>query len=39
MKQHPKDFYYKTEILKEEGNYESGKKEGEWCTYNKQGEI
>ncbi len=32
-----KDFYYKTGMLKEEGNYENGKKEGEWCTYNQQG--
>ena len=32
-----KDYYYTTGILKEEGNYENGKKEGEWCTYNEQG--
>ena len=34
-----KDYHYKTGVLKEEGNYENGKKEGEWCTYNKQGNI
>lgn len=32
-----KDFYYKTGILKEEGNYQNGKKEGEWFKYNEQG--
>ncbi|WP_103068692.1 toxin-antitoxin system YwqK family antitoxin [Aquimarina sediminis] len=34
-----KDFYYTTGTLKQEGNYENGKKEGEWCDYNKQGKI
>ncbi|QCE43114.1 toxin-antitoxin system YwqK family antitoxin [Psychroserpens sp. NJDZ02] len=31
--------YYKTGILKQEGNYQNGKKEGEWCTYDRQGKI
>ncbi len=34
-----KDYYYKTGVLKEEGNYQNGKKEGEWCNYNTQGEL
>ena len=34
-----KDFYYKTGILKEEGNYRNGKKEGEWCKFDEQGDI
>ncbi|WP_103068694.1 toxin-antitoxin system YwqK family antitoxin [Aquimarina sediminis] len=34
-----KDYYYKTNILKQEGNYENGQKEGEWCDYNKQGKM
>ncbi len=34
-----KDYYYETGILKQEGNYENGKKEGEWCDYDKQGNL
>ncbi len=34
-----KDYYYKTGVLKLEGNYENGKKEGEWCDYDKQGNL
>lgn len=34
-----KDFYYKTGILKQEGNYENGKKQGEWCYYNEKGQL
>jgi len=34
-----KDYYYKTGVLKQEGNYKNGKKEGEWCDYNELGEI
>jgi antitoxin component YwqK of YwqJK toxin-antitoxin module len=34
-----KDYYYKTGILKEEGNYENGKKEGKWCFYNSNGTL
>jgi|GEM_PF-2611604 len=34
-----KDYYYKTGILKEEDNYQYGKKEGEWFKYNEQGEL
>ncbi|TPN82964.1 toxin-antitoxin system YwqK family antitoxin [Aquimarina algicola] len=34
-----KDFYYNTGILKQEGSYENGKKEGEWCTYNEKGTL
>ena len=32
-----KDYNYKTGVLKQEGNYENGKKEGEWCDYDEQG--
>jgi len=32
-----KDFSYKTGVLKQEGNYQNGKKEGEWCDYDEQG--
>ncbi len=28
-----KDFYYNTGSLRQEGNYENGKKQGEWCDY------
>ena len=31
------DYYYKTGLLKQEGNYRNGKKEGEWCDYDEQG--
>ena len=34
-----KGFYYKTGILKEEGNYQNGKKEGEWIQFNEQGDL
>lgn len=34
-----KDYYYASGILKEEGSYENGKKEGEWCDYDQQGNI
>ena len=34
-----KDYYYKTGVLKQEGNYENGKKEGEWYDYDEQGII
>jgi antitoxin component YwqK of YwqJK toxin-antitoxin module len=34
-----KDYYYKTGVLKQEGDYQNGKKEGEWCNYNTQGEL
>ncbi|OAB78239.1 toxin-antitoxin system YwqK family antitoxin [Cochleicola gelatinilyticus] len=34
-----KDYYYKTGVLKEEGFYKNGKKEGEWCEYDKQGNM
>ncbi|TPN80963.1 toxin-antitoxin system YwqK family antitoxin [Aquimarina algicola] len=34
-----KDFYYNTGILKQEGGYENGKKEGEWCTYDEKGKL
>lgn len=34
-----KDFYYETGKVKEEGNYKNGKKEGDWCHYNKEGKI
>ena len=34
-----KDYYYLSGVLKEEGNYENGKKEGEWCYYDEKGNI
>ncbi|KAA1243270.1 toxin-antitoxin system YwqK family antitoxin [Aquimarina sp. RZ0] len=34
-----KDYYYKTGVLKEEGTYENGKKQGEWCDYDKKGML
>ena len=34
-----KDYYYKTGVLKQEGDYQNGKKEGEWCNYNTKGEL
>ena len=34
-----KDYYYKSGVLKQEGDYQNGKKEGEWCNYNTQGEL
>ncbi|WP_103867035.1 toxin-antitoxin system YwqK family antitoxin [Aquimarina sp. I32.4] len=34
-----KDFYYATGILKQEGNYENGKKQDEWCEYDKEGKL
>lgn len=34
-----KDYYYKSGILKEEGNYQNGKKEEEWCQYDKRGDL
>ena len=34
-----KDFYYKTGVLKQEGNYHNGKKEGEWCNYDTKGKL
>ncbi|MDO6516131.1 toxin-antitoxin system YwqK family antitoxin [Zobellia uliginosa] len=33
-----KDFYYKSGILREEGSYKNGKKEGEWCYYDETGQ-
>ncbi len=33
------DYYYKSGILKQEGNYLNGKKEGKWCDYDEQGAI
>ncbi len=32
-----KDYYYETGILKEEGRYKNGKKEGQWLYYDKNG--
>ena len=34
-----KDFYFETGILKQEGNYNNGKKQGEWCDYDVQGKL
>ncbi|WP_103867036.1 toxin-antitoxin system YwqK family antitoxin [Aquimarina sp. I32.4] len=34
-----KDFYYVTGILKQEGNYENGKKQDKWCEYDKEGKL
>jgi len=34
-----KDYYYKTGIIKQEGNYENGKREGEWCDYDRKGKV
>ncbi len=34
-----KDFYYKESILRQEGDYLNGKKEGEWCDYDQQGSL
>lgn len=34
-----KDYYYTTGVLKEEGNYQNGKKEGAWCAYDEQGNL
>ncbi|WP_041557731.1 toxin-antitoxin system YwqK family antitoxin [Cellulophaga algicola] len=34
-----KDYYYEIGELKEEGRYKKGKKEGEWCTYLKDGTL
>ncbi|OEK08086.1 hypothetical protein A8C32_14750 [Flavivirga aquatica] len=34
-----KDYYYETGILREEGNYVNGKKQGEWCFYDEQGSL
>ncbi|MBO0592341.1 hypothetical protein I2486_13115 [Cellulophaga sp. E16_2] len=34
-----KDYYYEIGKLKEEGRYQNGKKEGEWCTYLKDGTL
>ncbi len=31
------DYYYKTGLLKQEGNFRNGKKQGEWCDYDEQG--
>lgn len=32
-----KDYYYKTGIIKQEGSYKNGKKQGEWCDYDENG--
>ncbi len=34
-----KDYYYNTSQLKQEGSYENGKKQGEWCDYDKEGNL
>ncbi|PID67754.1 MAG: hypothetical protein CR968_05120 [Flavobacteriia bacterium] len=34
-----KDYYYNTGQLKQEGAYENGKKQGEWCDYDKEGNL
>ncbi len=34
-----KDYYYNTGQLKQEGSYENGKKQGEWCNYDKEGNL
>ncbi len=34
-----KDYYYATGVLKQEGNYENGKKQGEWCDYDTNGNV
>ncbi len=34
-----KDYYYNTGQLKQEGSYENGKKQGEWCDYDKEGNL
>lgn len=33
------DYYYTTGILKEEGFYKNGKRDGEWCTFNEKGKL
>ncbi|WP_339699452.1 hypothetical protein [uncultured Marixanthomonas sp.] len=34
-----KDYYYNTGTLKEEGLYENGKKQGEWCRFDEKGDL
>ena len=34
-----KDYYYKLGVLKEEGDYQDGKKQGEWCFYDEKGKL
>ncbi len=34
-----RDYYYQTGVLKQEGCYKNGKKEGKWCEYDEQGNI
>ena len=34
-----KDYYYATGVLKQEGDYENGKKQGEWCDYDTKGNV
>ncbi|PZW41585.1 MORN repeat protein [Mesonia algae] len=34
-----KDYYYNTGTLKEEGQYENGKKQGEWCRFDEEGTL
>lgn len=33
------DYYYNTGILKEEGFYKNGKKDGEWCSFDEEGTL
>ncbi|MBU2951526.1 hypothetical protein KO493_12540 [Tamlana agarivorans] len=34
-----KDYYYETGVLREEGSYKNGKKEGKWYEYDEDGNI
>ncbi len=34
-----KDFFYETGVLKEEGDYKNGIKEGNWCEYHENGDL
>ena len=34
-----KDYYYNTGTLKEEGQYENGKKQGEWYRFDEEGTL
>ncbi|MGO3183371.1 MAG: toxin-antitoxin system YwqK family antitoxin [Aequorivita sp.] len=33
------DYHYPTGVIKEEGFYKNGVKDGEWCTYDEKGRI
>jgi len=33
------DYYYNSGILKEEGFYKNGKKDGEWCSFDENGKL